>query len=162
MELIIVNKQGISYDITYDSDDHELINKYKWHVQSGQRIAGSFLIGSKNPRKLVLMHRLILGLTDPKIEVDHINHDTLDNRKCNLRICTHSQNNRNKYPMAGKTSKYKGVSWYKNASKWVAAICIDYRVIKLGYFKDEIEAAKSYDNAAKIYFKKYAVLNFPD
>ena len=60
--------------------------------------------------KLQYMHRIILDAPS-NLEVDHINHDTLDNRRCNIRLCTRSQNMQNQRKSSGKSSKYKGVSW---------------------------------------------------
>ena len=87
--------------------------------------------------------------------VDHINHDTLDNRRSNLRICTHKQNlaNRKKHKLA--TSKYKGVRRINRKTPWEAEISGKY----IGVFKTEKEAALAYNTKAKELFDQYAYLN---
>jgi hypothetical protein len=95
--------------------------------------------------------------------VDHIDRDPLNNSKSNLRLATRTQNNWNSD--RGKnwgSSKYKGVSWKPQKRKWQAVFYLDNRSISLGYFIDEIAAAKAYDRAAIRCRGKWAVLNFPD
>ena len=109
------------------------------------------------------MHRQILH-PPGHLVVDHINHNGLDNRKANLRHATRVQNNRNRLIIKrkGASSKYKGVSWRKRKKRWHARIHVNGRYKFLGYFKEEINAAKAYDKAAKKYHKEFASLNFPD
>jgi hypothetical protein len=92
--------------------------------------------------------------------VDHINGDTLDNRRENLRVCTRKENNQNcnKRGTLPK-SKYKGVVWVKKVGKWKAQIKSDKKTIYLGYFKDELLAAKAYNSAAILYFGEFARQN---
>lgn len=109
------------------------------------------------------LHRLIMGVTDSKTQVDHINGNTLDNRTQNLRICTQAQNNRNQRKIKNTKFKYKGLKEVK-VKKWKyiqASIMINGKQIYIGTFKTEIEAAKAYDEAALKYFGEYAKLNFP-
>ena len=95
------------------------------------------------------MHREIIDLPDHLV-VDHINHNGLDNRKANLRPATRMQNSYNRiYFRKSKLSKYTGVSWHKQKKKWFAQIRYNGQRKFLGYFKDEIHAAKAYDEAAK-------------
>jgi hypothetical protein len=91
------------------------------------------------------MHREILGLAldDPR-RVDHRNHDTLDNRRSNLRIATPTQNAANRRKPEGSTSAYKGVGWSSKQGKWAARIKIDGRLMHLGYFTSESVAARAY------------------
>lgn len=112
------------------------------------------------------LHRMILNLTDPKIHVDHINGDTLDNRKINLRTCTNRENTKNKKAHKKKRatihSKYKGIHFIPEYKRWRAKICVDYKSISLGCYSSEEEAALAYDKAAREYFGEYARLNFPE
>lgn len=157
MELIITNKKGVTFDITYDADDNELISHYRWYVNSGGYAVSSV---NKINDKALFMHRLIMKIPEvSELQVDHINKMTLDNRKINLRVCTKSENSCNKDGLF-RTSKYKGVSWYKNAKLWRSHICYNNERYMLGYFKNEIDAAIAYDNKAKELHKGYAVLNF--
>ena len=108
------------------------------------------------------MHREVANTPDGLV-CDHINGDSLDNRKANLRSATHLQNcwNARKSPQSAY-SKYKGVTFDKMRQKWNAQICVNGKRIFLGTFKDETEAAKAYDSAAKRHFGEFAALNFPD
>lgn len=120
--------------------------------------SGKFL---GHPEK-VSLHRLVLGITDPNVHVDHINHDGLDCRKRNLRIATHSENTFNSRPQIHSgTSQFKGVSWITKSKKWRAQITKDYRDKHLGEFECEIDAAIAYDDAAMHLFGEFAYLNFP-
>ena len=108
------------------------------------------------------MHREILGLTDPKIQGDHIDGNGLNNQRYNLRTATHTQNQRNRKNFIKGTSKYKGVSLNKKNKKWIVRIRNGGKQIYLGHFLDEIEAAKKYDEMAKIYHKEFAYINFKE
>ena len=93
--------------------------------------------------------------------VDHRNTDSLDNRRANLRLATHSQNSCNSRRDKSNTySRYRGVSFSKRKQKWFAAIRADGKKTWLGYFDSEEDAAKAYDTAAKKYHGEYATLNF--
>ena len=109
---------------------------------------------------LITMHRLITD-ADTGLFVDHINGDGLDNRRCNLRVCTPTQNAYNKAPQQGKLySKYKGVTWFKRDNKWKAQIMKDGKNYHLGYFADELDAALAYDKAARKEWGEFAKTNF--
>lgn len=135
-----------------DTEDLPLVGGVKWHFV--KRYAYGYVLGKNR-----LMHRLILGLTDKNIFVDHINGNGLDNRKCNLRKCSHLENMRNMRKRGG-TSKYKGVFWDKNKNKWKANISINYRTIHLGSFDNELDAAHAYDKSAISIFGEFARVNF--
>jgi hypothetical protein len=95
------------------------------------------------------------------LQVDHINRDVRDNRRANLRLATHSENLVNsKKRSDSKTSHFKGVSWFKPMNSWRAHINLNRKQISLGYFDDEIEAAKAYDDAAKEIYGPFANPNF--
>jgi len=102
----------------------------------------------------------------PDHEVDHKDEDKSNNCLDNLRRATGSQNRANirKYKTWGgkpTSSQYKGVSWIKDKSQWMAYIRVDKKLIKLGHYDDEILAAKAYDTAAQAYHSDYSILNFP-
>jgi hypothetical protein len=100
-----------------------------------------------------------MGLSDPKIHTDHINHDKLDNRRINLRSCTNQQNHMNKSSNKDSTSKYLGVSWHKNANKWQSSIRFNGKQIHLGIFNNEQDAAKAYNLKAIELFGEFSNLN---
>jgi hypothetical protein len=96
----------------------------------------------------------------PQNHIDHINHQTDDNRIENLRDVTGSQNQWNGSIRSGTTSQYKGVCWDKASNKWKAYIRINGKRTHLGYFEIEIDTARAYDRAALEHFGMYAKLNF--
>jgi hypothetical protein len=139
------------------------LSKYKWFAQRGRETFYAVRIGRVSEArcgKNIWMHRAILGLNEG-VMCDHINHNGLDNRRANLRPATHSQNMCNRPKTKSRCwSKYKGVSFKTIQRKWVADIQVHGESKFLGYFDDEIEAAKAYDEAARKYHEEYAVLNF--
>lgn len=104
------------------------------------------------------LHRIITQAS-PGEHVDHINGDRLDNRRVNLRICTHRQNRANSKIYSNNRTGYKGVGWVKDKSKFRARIKVNYKEISLGLYDSKEEAALAYNKAALKYFGKYAKLN---
>jgi hypothetical protein len=116
------------------------------------------------------MHRQIMAdelkrrrkKSNEKLYIDHKNRDSRDNRRANLRVATHTQNARNRVKINKKCSSiYKGVFLHKHHKKWGCQINVGKKSIHLGYFDNELEAAKCYDEAAKKYHGEFACLNFP-
>jgi hypothetical protein len=106
------------------------------------------------------MHRLILGCTTPQEEGDHRNHDTLDNRRENLRKCSKAMNARNGRKRRHNTSGFKGVFWSKKNRNWNAAIHANKKLRHIGCYASAEEAAKAYDRCALKYHGQFAHLNF--
>ncbi len=146
-----------------DECDYEKIRKFKWSITcSGNKSIfyayswiPKILKHEFNFKKHIMMHQLISGLTAP----DHINGDGLDNRRCNLRKATSSQNMMNQRKQTGTSSKYKGVYLFKQPSKWMAKIQFNKKTYYLGYFLNEMDAAIAYDKKAKEFFGEFAKLN---
>lgn len=139
-----------------DAADYERVAAFNWCVSaSGNRVyAQSYMNG-----KTMVLHRFLTNAPAGMV-VDHIDHNGLNNRRSNLRICTSQQNLYNSRPH-GKTSRFKGVSWNTRLKRWIASIHHAGRTHFIGQFTDEIEAAKAYDRAAAAMFGEYAYLNFP-
>jgi len=146
-----------------DPADYKRLKEYEWFAtaKTGKCFyARRHTAGSKEKEKLIYMHREIIKVPDGMF-IDHINHDSMDNRCANLRLATHLQNTYHRRKRSGaNTSNYKGVYWKKANRKWAARIGFQKKEIHLGYFKNEIDAALEYDKAAKKYHGEFAVLNF--
>lgn len=128
--------------------DSGLIERYgdRWYKSSRGYIVRNIMHGSK--RTVEYLHRVIMRPTSGLV-VDHVNGNTLDNRACNLRVCTHSENLRNQGKHKDNTSGFKGVTWHKGAKKWKAAIQVENKVKHLGLFASKEDAYEAYCAACK-------------
>lgn len=143
-----------------DEEDFEILNRHKWRLVGAGYVSRNSVKLVTKRQKTIYLHKILLDCPDG-YEVDHINKNKLDNRKANLQICDRKENCR-KRPKCKRTkhqqsSIYKGVS--KHQGKWRARIFYNNKEISLGRFDCEIEAAKSYNQAALTYFGKFATLN---
>ena len=145
-----------------DDEDYPEMSKHNWQGM----LAGKYYVvrSSYKPRRSYRAHRVIMGVTDPKVQVDHINGNPLDNRRCNLRICSQSENLRNKSKYSSNTSGFKGVSFRKDRKhpdRFRAYITLNLKRHYLGYFLTAEDAAHAYDDKAMELFGEFAHLNFP-
>ena len=141
-----------------DDEDAEVITAHKWHAHvpaRGRTVYAHMLRWANGRYKNESMHRLILN-APVGFEVDHINQNGLDNRRCNLRLATRAQNEANKPPR----SQYKGSYWCQQTGRWRARIRVDGHLRCLGRFDSAEEAARAYDVAAMEAFGEFAYLNF--
>ena len=143
-----------------DDEDYDWLNQWKWCVQKNHRryyaMRGLYEDGIKI--KTLRMHRVILKPIKG-FETDHINHNGLDNRKSNLRLCSHQQNMQNQRGNQNTSSRFKGVTFEKNISKWRGQLRHNSKTYHLGCFDIEIDAAIAYDKKAQEVFGEYACLN---
>lgn len=136
-----------------DKDDLEKMRPYSWSLM------GRGYIKTHINKKNVYLHRFLMDEWDPKIIIDHINKDPLDNRKKNLRRATLRQNSFNRTKCQNSSSEYKGVSYNKVSQKWESYVKIYGVKYTLGFFIKEKEAAKAYNCVAKELYGEYCHLN---
>ena len=145
-----IMKNGASF--IFDSQDEEIVKLHSWSIARGR-------VRTTVDGKTVYFHQFVLKPPDGA-EVDHVNGNKLDNRRCNLRVATHSQNNQNKRLRRDNTTGYKGVCFDKRAGKYIAYINANGARTYLGYFDDSLLAAMAYDRAAIRLHGEYAKTNF--
>lgn len=145
-----------------DDDMYEVLGKFTWRADRTRGGIGyvirNIVVPKTYPsgkRKLLnsYMHQVVLG--NPEGIVDHVNRNTLDNRRKNLRVVTHSENQMNRPAPKNNTSGYKGVHYHKRDKTFRVTICKK----RLGSFKTARSAARAYNKAAKDMFGKFALLN---
>jgi len=146
-----------------DADKYEWLNQWKWYASCGKGkcyARRTKRIGKRieNKKINIYMHHEVLR---PLIgfEIDHISGNALDNRSKNLRICLHAENQRNRTPQKGGTSKHKGVFWNAKYAKWQVQIEKDNKRTYLGRYSDEDKAARAYNHEAVKQFGEYARVN---
>ena len=146
--------------VLVDYADAVWLDQWNWY-SSERGYARRNAVGTADTAS-TLMHRVILefhGYDLIGMDVDHINGNPLDNRKCNLRVVSHQQNCFNRKLSKNNSTGYKGVSLYKPNGKFKAYIKVNYKQIVLGYYDTAEEAAEAYNKAAIEYFGEYARLN---
>ena len=144
-----------------DDEDFEWLNQWKWYAHKGTAPGLLYVVRkiSMNGKRIrVFMHRAVLDLKKGEI-CDHKNRNGLDNRRKNLRRCTHAQNSANCRSHLGATSQYRGVYWHKTGRRWVAQAASKGKIYYLGCFKDEKEAALAYNKMAESIHGEFANLN---
>ena len=134
----------------FDLEDYDKIKEDCWHID-----ANGYVINGKRKR----FHRIIMGLQDVKIPIDHINHKKYDNRKSNLRTVNKSQNAMNQSMSAANTSGITGVSWHKAKGKWRAYIKVNYKQKELGYYDNFEDAKQARLQAENEHFGEYSYKN---
>lgn len=149
-EILTFDKDGVvTARVLIDSEDIEKASKYKWRRMNNGYIANT---------KAGLLHRFLMSPSE-NMQVDHKNHNILDNMKKNLRLATHADNTRNQRKREGLASKYKDVYWDMKRRKWVSQIHENNKNIYLGSYEFEAEAAMVYNVEAIKRFGEFALLN---
>ena len=178
-KITVRSKPHGTHNILVDDEDYPKVSRHTWSLVKREHTFYCYTHRYVNgKRKGISIHRFIMGVTDRKIEVDHEDHDGLNNQRHNLRTGTTSQNamNRQKH-LSSATSKYLGVS-KKTQTKhfkrvdggvttvtyewWRACITIEGKAVSKMGFKTEIDAAKWRDELAKKHHGEFANLNFKD
>lgn len=136
-----------------DAEDLPLLGNSLWHKNDN-----GYIVNRNKNIGTIRLHRLIISAPDNML-VDHINGNTVDNRKSNLRLCSHIENLRNSKVQSNNKTGYKGVYWHTRNKKWIAHITIKRKSIHLGVFSTKEDAARAYNEAAIKYFGEFARLN---
>lgn len=145
--------------VTIDEEDWPLVRELKWHC-SGTHCGKLYAQHRRGKAGVtIIMHRLILGVEKGTF-VDHIDGNGLNNRRCNLRIATVSQNNANR-DFKRTQSQFRGVRKLSNTS-WYAVATKNRVQHRSKPFRAEVDAAREYDRMARELHGEFAVLNFPD
>lgn len=152
-EIPLNGKYGKGKFTVVDDGDYEKAISHKLHVNNKGYVKLKF----KN--KDTFFHRYLLDINDERF-IDHKNGNPLDNTRKNLRICDNKRNSFNKKTQT-HSSKYKGVTWNKRLNRFVAQIKLNKKT-HLGCFDYELDAAKAYDKAARVYFGEFSRTNFQE
>jgi hypothetical protein len=137
-----------------DKEDYEKVKDMKWCLSSG-----GYAVRVNKTKRTEYLHWWIIGQPLCPYHTDHVSGDKLDNRKCNLRCCSCSQNQMNAGKQKNNTSGFKGVSWSKGNRKWIAEIQYKGKKLFRKGFDSKIEAAREYDKAVLKYCDKFAFIN---
>ncbi len=142
--------------VTLSDKDYPLVKQYKWRLK--KTVGSDLKYARSGPPEgpTIQMHRLIMGVTDPKIKVDHRDGNGLNNCRSNLRIATHQQNQRNAKLRKDNKLGIRGLYLWRG--KIGVQITIDGKTKHLGYFTDLEEAVRVYNKAVKKHFGRFARL----
>lgn len=162
--IFTVNKGKTTKYIVVDKMFKELIEQHNWHLltvsSNGNMLRSKEYVFTRIDGNSTGLHRLIMqqGYKSGLV-VDHINGDTYNNLRINLRVCTQGQNICNQTLNSNNTSNYKGVWFRKDTKKWQAEIKINKDKKSLGSYRTPEQAAQAYNNAAIKYHGEFASLN---
>lgn len=130
--------------------------KGAWYVKWSKSAQSFYVAGwrkSPNRHGEVKLHRWVLGVNDPKIVVDHVDKNTLNNTRKNINKVSIAENGQNRKIQSNNCSGETGVGWKKSSNKWQARIKVNGELKHLGYFSDFSDAVKAREDAERIYFK---------
>lgn len=154
---IISPKHG-NFDVMVDDEDYEHLASFHWCIHKSKTCFYAMRNEwSKNKAKKIFMHRYLLGM--PTKYVDHIDGNTINNQRCNLRLASSSESQQNRRKQTNNTTGFKGVHFYKAYKKYSVHIGHNHKNIFGGYFDNPIDAAKRYNELALKYHGDFASLN---
>ena len=156
---IKTKRKGRNEYIHLDVRDLIYVRFFRWYINGNGYAIATFPKEMGDWNKKLLMHRLITQCPE-HLHVDHINHNKLDNRRKNLRVCNRKQNQGNSRKQSNNKTGFKGVFRSPNG-KFIAQAKIDLKSIHIGTFETAEEAAKAYDKVALAEWGEFAKLNFP-
>lgn len=145
------------YEAIVDAADYEWLSQYTWQA----KVNAKGYVYAYTGNITNSMHRMIAGAAKRDEIVDHIDRDTLNNTRANLRIVTKQQNTLNSKLYKTNTAGYRGVTWHKGDKRWHAQLWTQDKKYHLGSFTDPEDAARAYDEAARQHFGEFAQVNFP-
>ncbi|MDR3560488.1 MAG: AP2 domain-containing protein [Negativicutes bacterium] len=151
----MIIKTRLGHEILIDDADYDKVKDYNWYVV---KYYNTYYAYAHTGNTTIKIHRLIMD-AKPEERYDHWDGNGLNNQRKNLRLCTNQQNAMNSRKAEGKSSRFKGVYWHKVSKMWMARIGVDYKMIYLGRYNSEIEAATAYNDKAKELFGEFAKVN---
>jgi hypothetical protein len=142
-----------------DKIDHDDIRqRYKGRITAGSASGKNTHVYAKirtEENKVRKIHRIVMGMQASRLDIDHINHNTLDNRRCNLRICSRTENRSNSKLSIRNKSGFTGVRWNKKSQKWMAFITSDGKAFCLGRFENKESAIEARLHAEAKHFREF-------
>lgn len=154
-----------SMEALVSDKDYDFLNQWTWYANNTGWGIYAARNGSRKAQSkedhTIYMHYVVAERMGIVGRADHEDRNGLNNQQENLRAATPTQNNANTGLRSTNSSGYKGVSYDRQKNYWQARIRVEKRQAFLGYFDSPIKAAKAYDAAAKRFYGKFAVLNFP-
>lgn len=138
-----------------DDSDFEYVNSFKWCASKNTRGGGEFYAVRRSPSHR-MMHRLILNAKSGQY-VDHINHNTLDNRRSNIRLCSAAENGRNRRGAnSNSVSGILGIEWIESRHKWAAKMRIGGKPALIGRYATKEEAIQAHASARRKHYGEFA------
>lgn len=169
-ELLLHSRKSPGLVTLLDDDFYDFLMLHHSHVRWNPSFdpCTTYAISRHAPgaSKCLCLHRIILGAQSwdgtnllPGIDVDHMDHNGLNNLRSNLRLATRSQNQANQRARGKGTSQYKGVNWDESRSKWLARAEINDTQRNLGRYDSEIAAAQAYNDFMLRHHGEFALVN---
>jgi hypothetical protein len=155
-EIRITDRKGNNYKILVSDCDYQYVSQFSWSIKKAHSTI--YAKTRINHNKWGVMHRMIMKAKHGE-QIDHRNHNGLDNRRRNLRSCCNTKNHMNGQMHRDNQSGYKGVSFDKRRGTYRARLKHNGREVWLGSFTTATDAAIAYNKSAKKYFGEFAKLN---